>query len=575
MSHPIVNEGEARPLSRASFASYSPRAAYDGGLQPAVIVDMAALRASDPGAAARLEFATAREPFAVDLGGDKVAFVRPEGVAAAQWANKALREALRTHLARQGRRMPEAEYRDSLRDTLRAHAPEFLKRMPSADRQGNVRRARRTAVAETQMSLMDALSAPEPQPSLFDAIDEQPAPDAFEEAAAEEAPHPAPEILDEGMGLTYSYDRENIPVNSLKGAEKEVEDGKVRDDSPVLGSEADQIRAAHGDEPRVREEHGEDGARGVPQDAGTQVSGPVLRAGGDVRGGGLREEPGNQRDGSGLRGDRGGDEAGRGDSPAGAPRGVGDSPAGTELVDSQAASDPLSRARANVKAIEVVTRLMDEDGTPTDDDIRALGAYSGWGGAADAFKEAYGPNETEWAEVNSSLRALLTEEEYADARSSTLTAFYTPSSVAGAMHDALAALGFGAAKKGSAKADRVLEPGCGTGNFMAVGDARGAGYLYDGIEIDPLSADIARFLHPSDNIVKAPLDTCYISKDSYDAAIGNVPYSDAIKVPFGKRSVSVHDAFIMQSIECLRPGGVAALLTSRYTMDKKDATTRR
>lgn len=208
--------------------------------------------------------------------------------------------------------------------------------------------------------------------------------------------------------------------------------------------------------------------------------------------------------------------------------------------------------------------------------MASLGAYSGWGGAPDAFKDNYHAGEDSWAQVNAALRTLLSEDEYSQARASTLTAFYTPSSIASGMHDVLASLGFGSEAKGSAKADYVLEPGCGTGNFMGVGDARGLGYSYVGVEVDSVSAQIAQALHPGDTIVNASLDDCFVSHDSFDAVLGNVPYSDAIKLeaPDG-RQVPIHDYFIMESLEALRPGGVAALLTSRYTMDKQGEATRR
>ena len=179
--------------------------------------------------------------------------------------------------------------------------------------------------------------------------------------------------------------------------------------------------------------------------------------------------------------------------------------------------------------------------------------------------------------MNGELRELLSEDEYAEARASTLTAFYTPASVARAMHGALAAMGFGAARKGASKADRVLEPGCGTGNFMAVSDAMGLGFSYDGIEVDRISATIAGHLHPLDHVVNAGFEECYVSSDSYDAVVGNVPYSDAIVLPGidGRGSAPIHDWFIQKSVDALRPGGVAILLTSRHTMDKAGEAARR
>lgn len=242
----------------------------------------------------------------------------------------------------------------------------------------------------------------------------------------------------------------------------------------------------------------------------------------------------------------------------------------------QAAGGPLARARANVGALRTLRALQESGATPTAEQARSLAAYSGWGGAADAFKEDYLPDERSWARVNAALRELMGDDEYAEARASTLTAFYTPPSVAEGVHDVLASLGFGAGREGAADADYALEPGCGTGNFMGAGEARGRAYSYVGIEIDRVTAQIAQALHPGDTIVNASLDECFVSHGAFDVVMGNVPYSDAIKLesPDGRR-VPIHDYFIMESVEALRPGGVAALLTSRYTMDKQSDATRR
>lgn len=242
----------------------------------------------------------------------------------------------------------------------------------------------------------------------------------------------------------------------------------------------------------------------------------------------------------------------------------------------QAAGGPLARARANVGALRTLRALQESGAAPTAEQARSLAAYSGWGGAADAFKEDYLPDERSWAQVNAALRELLGDDEYAEARASTLTAFYTPPSVAEGVHDVLASLGFGAGREGAADADYALEPGCGTGNFMGAGEARGRAYSYVGIEIDRVTAQIAQALHPGDTIVNASLDECFVSHGAFDVVMGNVPYSDAIKLesPDG-RKVPIHDYFIMESVEALRPGGVAALLTSRYTMDKQSDATRR
>lgn len=252
-----------------------------------------------------------------------------------------------------------------------------------------------------------------------------------------------------------------------------------------------------------------------------------------------------------------------------------DLPAGMELVESQKAANPLERAQANVEAIELM-KALESDGRPaTEDEIAVLGRYSGWGGAPAAFDQALSDRDPRWAEVGERLKSALTESEYADARASTLTAFYTPAPIIVAMERAVGEMGFGCEMNGGEPCDRVLEPGCGTGNFMQAASALGARYKFDGVEVDGVSAGIAKLINPNARITCAGLEDCRITKDSYDLVMGNVPYSDAIKLegPDG-RKVAIHDYFLMESIEALRPGGVCAVLTSRYTMDKKSTATR-
>ena len=235
----------------------------------------------------------------------------------------------------------------------------------------------------------------------------------------------------------------------------------------------------------------------------------------------------------------------------------------------QAGLSPLERARANVAALKVLYDLKaDKDRAPSDEERRTLSTYSGWGGAPDAFRESFDGHPA-WEAVNVDLRELLSPDEYADARASTLTAFFTPRPVIDAMYGALDSLGFG--RKG---ADYVLEPGCGTGNF--IGSAPdGSHYAFTGVEMDATSSRIARTLHPQAAVVNAALEDCYVSASSFDAVVGNVPYSDAVSIPDNGRSIPVHDYFIKKSVEALRPGGVAALLTSRYTLDKASEATRK
>lgn len=233
--------------------------------------------------------------------------------------------------------------------------------------------------------------------------------------------------------------------------------------------------------------------------------------------------------------------------------------------DLQAMGSSFERARANVRAIEVLRDLDDSGREPTDDDIRALAAYAGWGGAQKAFEED--GDDPAWSEINTRLSELLTDAEYADARSSTLTAFYTPRPVVDAMWQALGKAGFG---KDPKHPDMVLEPGCGTGNFIRSTPA-GSSYGFTGIEADPISAGIARHLCTDDDIINNRMERTGLPTDAFDLAVGNVPYSDAIRID----GTVIHDWFIQHSLDAVRPGGLVAVLTSRYTLDKNTSNMRR
>lgn len=261
----------------------------------------------------------------------------------------------------------------------------------------------------------------------------------------------------------------------------------------------------------------------------------------------------------GGTGKRGSGHQGGGRSPLrGTDRGLLD-------PDRQTAGSNLERARANVHAIEVLRDLDESGREPTDDDIRALAAYAGWGGAQEAFQED--TTSQPWLEVNGRLRELLSDEEYADARSSTLTAFYTPRPVIDAIWNTLGKAGFGRDPK---HPDIVLEPGCGTGNFIRSTPA-GSSYGFTGIEADPISAGIARYLCPDDDIIANRMERTGLPESAFDLAVGNVPYSDAIRID----NTVIHDWFIRHSLDTVRPGGLVAVLTSRYTLDKNTTGMRR
>ena len=231
-------------------------------------------------------------------------------------------------------------------------------------------------------------------------------------------------------------------------------------------------------------------------------------------------------------------------------------------MDSQCAGSPIARARKNLAALEALAAA-EERGSATAAEIAAMEAYSGWGGAQKAFSEKA---EGEWGEIRDRLRELLSEDEFASQRHTVLTAFYTPAPVIGAIYDALREAGIGRGDKPAA----ILEPGCGTGNFMRLAPADLA-LDFHGVELDPISARIAQALCPEAHITAAGLEECRVSPASFDAAIGNVPYSGDIKID----GMPIHDYFIRKSVEAVRPGGIVAVLTSRYTLDKNSTATRR
>lgn len=231
-------------------------------------------------------------------------------------------------------------------------------------------------------------------------------------------------------------------------------------------------------------------------------------------------------------------------------------------MDSQCAGSPIARARKNLAALEALAAA-EERGSATAAEIAAMEAYSGWGGAQKAFSEKA---EGEWGEVRDRLRELLSEDEFASQRHTVLTAFYTPAPVIGAIYDALREAGIGRGDTPAA----ILEPGCGTGNFMRLAPADLA-LDFHGVELDPISARIAQALCPEAHITAAGLEECRVSPASFDAAIGNVPYSGDIKID----GMPIHDYFIRKSVEAVRPGGLVAVLTSRYTLDKNSTATRR
>lgn len=241
-----------------------------------------------------------------------------------------------------------------------------------------------------------------------------------------------------------------------------------------------------------------------------------------------------------------------------------------KALDLQRADSPRRRAEANIVALKTLNELRGRESEATPEQIEALRGFSGWGGCADAFS-----GKPEWKTINDELRGLLDADQYAQARGSVLTAFYTPGATVGAMWDALATQCPDAAKAGGAW---VIEPGCGTGNFLGTRPETGEWHM-TGVELDPISAQIAAILNPQADVVNGDFTRCSVSEGSWDAAIGNVPYSADITFDYrlldGRvQSLPIHDWFIERSVDALRPGGTAILLTSRHTMDKRGESVR-
>lgn len=227
---------------------------------------------------------------------------------------------------------------------------------------------------------------------------------------------------------------------------------------------------------------------------------------------------------------------------------------------------PITRARASLTAIEVLLRLREDQAAPTEEDLAALRHWPGWGPLAPALA----PNrEGTWAEIGEQLQQLLSTREYRQAEQGTPTAYYTPGRVADACWTALRDLGF--------RGGRLLEPGCGAGTFIGRTPDR-VDVEWFGVERDPTTAGIAALLHPDAQIVNARFQDAAVQSNSVDAVLGNVPYGNfAVHDKTAPKQVtdSIHNYFIWRSVQALRPGGVAILLTSRYTMDSQDDDARR
>ena len=218
----------------------------------------------------------------------------------------------------------------------------------------------------------------------------------------------------------------------------------------------------------------------------------------------------------------------------------------------------------NIEAIRTLFKLEQEHRGATAEEQQVLSQYVGWGGLADAFD----PNKDGWAKEYTELKGLLSEDEYAAARSSTLNAHYTSPVVIRSIYDAVEKMGF--------RSGNILEPSMGVGNFFGVlPDSMADSRLY-GVELDSITGRIAKKLYPQADITVAGFETTD-RRDFYDLAVGNVPFGQ-YKVndkAYNKLGFSIHNYFFAKAIDQVRPGGSVAFVTSRYTMDSKDSTARK
>ena len=218
----------------------------------------------------------------------------------------------------------------------------------------------------------------------------------------------------------------------------------------------------------------------------------------------------------------------------------------------------------NIEAIRTLFKLEQEHRGATAEEQQVLSRYVGWGGLADAFD----PGKNSWAKEYVELKGLLSEDEYAAARSSTLNAHYTSPTVIRGIYDAVERMGF--------RSGNILEPSMGVGNFFGMlPDTMQDSRLY-GVELDSITGRIAKKLYPQADITVAGFETTD-RRDFYDLAVGNVPFGQ-YKVndkAYNKLGFSIHNYFFAKAIDQVRPGGVVAFVTSRYTMDSKDSTARK
>ena len=225
---------------------------------------------------------------------------------------------------------------------------------------------------------------------------------------------------------------------------------------------------------------------------------------------------------------------------------------------------PKAKFQANINAIRLLKELEAAGQQASPEQQEVLSRYVGWGGLSDAFD----PEKPAWASEYAQLKELLTPEEYAAARSSTLNAHYTSPTVIQAIYEAVDRMGF--------ETGNILEPSMGVGNFFGMLPEKMRNSRLYGVELDPVSGRIAKQLYPKADITVGGFETTD-RRDFFDLAIGNVPFGQyqVNDKAYNKLNFSIHNYFFAKALDQVRPGGVVAFVTSRYTMDAKDSTVRR
>lgn len=226
---------------------------------------------------------------------------------------------------------------------------------------------------------------------------------------------------------------------------------------------------------------------------------------------------------------------------------------------------PKEKVRRNIDAIKLLKKLEDENRLANKEEQEILASYVGWGGLPDVFDKS----KDNWSEEYNELKEILTDEEYKSARASTLTAFYTPPVVINAIYDTLKSMGVEQAN--------ILEPSCGTGNFLGMLPQEMQSSKLYGVELDSISGKIAKQLYQKANIKIQGYEKADLPDSFFDIAIGNVPFGD-FKVNdkrYDKNNFLIHDYFFAKTLDKVRPGGVIAFITSKGTMDKASPEVRK